>query len=164
MPQHCKRYLQVCSCHWEFGSRTTPAGSKLLCPNRRVELRLTEKDYQNLRRVADFYGTTLTHAVEILLRTSQPLAVRSVQEVGVRGRRRVSIQFSNGMIVNGFLWSRGGLLLGPTIRAHGGYRVRIVHGSREFWDTLRRFCRAELGVAHEPQDARAGDRAAELVA
>jgi hypothetical protein len=125
---------------------------------------LNDEDYRRLKGIAEYHQTTLTGAVELVLRVARPTAVLGVQDVGVRGRRRVNIQFSNGMIVHGFLWSRGGQLLAPSIpNPRGQGYIRLVNGTREFWHSLRRFVAAELGVDDVPVEEPAPDREGELV-
>lgn len=114
----------------------------------RVEIRLSDEDYQTLRERAAQYDDTLTGAIERLLHTSVPVGICGVEEVGKKGRRRFSVRFSSGMIVHGFLWSRGGQLLGPRVRVEhqgGSHWFRIVDGSRAFWHRLRELCKEELG-------------------
>jgi hypothetical protein len=125
-----------------------------MAKNHRVELRLSDHDYQLLNERANYYGTTLTQAVETLLHTAVPVRVCGVYSVGEMGRRRLNITFSNGMTVHGFLWSRGGQLLGPSVIADQG-RVRIVNGTREFWRALREFCTRHVGLEDEPADPNA---------
>lgn len=132
-----------------------------MAKNHRVEVRLNDDEYDLLREQAAFYGTSLTAAVERLLHIPFPVAAVGVREVGVRGRRRVNIRFSNGMVVHGFLWSRRGQLLAPAVRGDYGY-VRIVNGSPEFWRTLRQFCARELGVDNDGRGALVADAEAEL--
>ena len=117
--------------------------------NHRVEIRLSDEDYQTLQERASQYDDTLTGVIERLLHTSVPVGICGVRQVGNQGRRRFSVRFSSGMIVHGFLWSQGGQLLGPRIRVHaqgGGWRwLRIVSGSPAFWHQLRELCEEELG-------------------
>jgi len=125
-----------------------------MAKNRRVEIRLSEEDYQTLRERAERYGDTMTAAIERLLHMGVPIGICGVRRVGNRGRRTFSVRFSSGMVVHGFLWSRGGQLLGPRIRVAspgGGSRWRrIVDGSPQFWRALREICEAELeGQAEE---------------
>jgi hypothetical protein len=114
-----------------------------MAKNHRIEVRLNEEDYQRLRQRAEVLGTTLTGAVESLLRVSSSVALFNVRSVGVRGRRRVSVRFSSGMAVHGFLWSRGGQLLAPRVHTPKGY-VPIVRGSKAFWKQLRALFEREL--------------------
>lgn len=114
-----------------------------MAKNNRVDIRLNDDDYQHLKARAASCQMTLTGAVESLLRVSAPVALFGVRNVGVRGRRRVSVRFSNGMVVHGFLWSNGGQLLGPRIRTNGGW-VPIVDGSPEFWHLLRELFETKL--------------------
>jgi len=120
-----------------------------MAKNRRVEIRLSEEDYRTLCARAEQYHDTMTGAIERLLRMGVPVGIRGVRPVGNQGRRTFSVRFSSGMVVHGFLWSRGGQLLGPRIRVpnpNGGWRWRrIVDGSRQFWLAIRELCEEELG-------------------
>ena len=125
-----------------------------MAKNHRVEIRLSEEDYQTLRERAELYHDTMTGAIERLLYMSVPIGICGVRAVGNQGRRTFSVRFSSGMVVHGFLWSQGRQLLGPRIRVPrpgGGWRWRrIVDGSPQFWHTLREFCEEELeGQAEE---------------
>lgn len=122
--------------------------------NRRIEIRLSEEDYQTLRARAEQYHDTMTGAIERLLRMGVPTGICGVRYAGKQGRRRFSVRFSSGMVVHGFLWSKGGQLLGPRIRVPrpgGGSRWhRIVDGSKQFWHALRGICKDEFaGEAEE---------------
>lgn len=116
--------------------------------NHRVELRLNGQDYQLLNERAGYFGVTRTRAVETLVRMAVPMRIYGGYEVGTRGRHRLSIRFTNGMSVHGFLWSRGGQLLGPTVVA-SGRRTRIVDGTPEFWRRVHEFCAANLTNAED---------------
>jgi hypothetical protein len=122
-----------------------------MAKNHRVELRLNDEDYERLRQRAESFQTTMTGAVESLLRISAPVALFNVRDVGVRGRRRVSVRFSSGMVVHGFLWSRGRQLLAPRVRVRGRY-VPIVQGSKEFWHLLREAFEQKLARDGHPWD------------
>jgi len=119
----------------------------------RVEVRLTEEDHALLTERAREYGG-ITRAIEALLHRFKPAAIVGVRTAGRRGRVSFSIRFSNGMVVHGFLWSRGGQLLGPRHWDRGHF-VRHLDGSREFWAMLRQFCRdwfsAPAEVDQEPE-------------
>jgi len=127
----------------------------------RVEVRLNDRDYQLLRNRAAEEGATLTQTIEWLLHTACPTRVVGVREVGSRGRRRVGIRFSNGLTVQGFLWSRGGQLLPPKVRTDRGF-VPIIHATPGLWGALREFLTDELGVESNPAELEAADEA-ELV-
>jgi hypothetical protein len=120
---------------------------------RRVQIRLTEEDHALLMEKAQEYGG-ITSAIEVFLHRLRPAAIVGVRRVGSRGRVSLSIRFSNGMVVHGFLWSRGGQLLAPRHR-DGDHMVRHLDGSREFWVNLREFCRhwftAPAEVEQEPE-------------
>lgn len=120
----------------------------------RVEIRLSDEDYQTLQERAAQNDDTLTGTIERLLHTNVPVGICGVRQVGNQGRRRFSVRFSNGMIVHGFLWSQGGQLLGPRMRVYtqgGGSRwLRIVSGSPAFWHQLRDLCEQELDGVEEP--------------
>jgi hypothetical protein len=121
----------------------------------RVEIRLSDENYQTLQDRVAQYDDTITGVIERLLHTSVPVGICGVRQVGNEGRRRFSVRFSSGMIVHGFLWSQGGQLLGPRIRVprpDGGWRwFRIVDGSSAFWHQLRELCEEELeGGVEEP--------------
>jgi hypothetical protein len=106
---------------------------------RRVQIRLTHDDHALLLKEAHEWGG-ITSAIEGFLHRLRPAAIVGVRRVGFRGRVSFSIRFSNGMVVHGFLWSRGGQLLAPRHR-DGPRMVRHLDGSREFWARLREFCR-----------------------
>jgi hypothetical protein len=110
----------------------------------RIEVRLGEEDYRSLLDRTELYGGSVTRAIEGLLRIAVPTKICGVRGVGVAGRRRFSVQFSNGMIIHGFLWSRGHQLLGPRVWNENGRWARIVDGSPEFWHRLRDLCEWEL--------------------
>jgi hypothetical protein len=122
---------------------------------RRVQIRLTEEDHALLTaRAQQHFDGSITRAIEWYIRIFRPAAIIGVRPAGRRGRVSFSVRFSNGMVVHGFLWSRGGQLLRPRHWA-GDHYVRQVDGSREFWADLREFChdwftpRAE--VEQEPE-------------
>jgi len=127
----------------------------------RVEVRLNDRDYQLLGDRAAEEGATLTETIEWLLHNARPTRVVGVREVGLRGRRRLGIRFSNGLTVHGFLWSRGGQLLPPQIPTDRGF-VPIVNATPGLWRALREFLTNELGVENNPTDLEAVDEA-ELV-
>jgi hypothetical protein len=120
---------------------------------RRIQIRLSEEDHALLMERAEECGG-ITAAIEAFLRRFRPAAVVGIRRAGYRGRVSLSIRFSNGMVVHGFLWSRGGQLLGPRHR-NGDHWVRHLDGSREFWGMLRQFCRnwfaAPVEVEPEPE-------------
>ena len=124
-----------------------------MAKNHRVEVRLSDEDYQTLRERAEQYDDTMTGAIERLLHMNVPVAICGVRHVRTQGRRRFSVRFSGGMVVHGSLWSQGGQLLGPRIQVHtpAGLRWRrILDGSRDFWRALRALCEKELeGEAEE---------------
>ena len=108
---------------------------------RRIEVRLTEEDHAALMaRAQQHFEGSITKAIEWYLRIFRPATIIRVRPVGNRGRVSFSIRFFNGMVVHGFLWSRGGQLLAPRHR-DGNHFVRHLDGSREFWAVLREFCR-----------------------
>jgi len=121
--------------------------------DRRIEIRLSEEDYQILRERAEQYHDTMTGAIERLLHMGVPIGICGVRYVGSQGRRTFSVRFSSGMVVHGFLWSKRGQLLGPRIRVPrpgGGSRWhRIVDGSKQFWQALRGICQEDLGGGAE---------------
>jgi hypothetical protein len=106
---------------------------------RRVQIRLSEEDHALLVEQARQWGG-ITAAIEAFLHRPRPAEIVGVRRVGRRGRVSMSVRFSNGLVVHGFLWSRGGQLLAPGHR-DGDRWVQHIDGSREFWALLRRFCR-----------------------
>lgn len=106
---------------------------------RRVEIRLTEEDHALLRQRSQNFDGSMTKAIESLLHSIRPAAIIGVRAAGTRGRVRFSLRFSNGMVVQGFLWSRGGQLLGPSVFDEGRW-YRIVEGPRQFWRDVRALC------------------------
>jgi hypothetical protein len=126
-----------------------------MAKNRRVEIRLNEEDYHSLLARADQYGESMTGAIERLLHMAVPVGICGVREVGSRGRRRFSLRFSNGMIVHGFLWSRGHQLLGPRVQVFtetGPHWSRLVDGPREFWQQVRELCEDKLEIEPTQDD------------
>lgn len=132
-----------------------------MAKNHRVELRLNDDDYQLLQERAGHHRTTMTKAVESLLHLAVPVRLDGVYEVGVMGRRRFSVRFSNGMTVHGFLWSRGRQLLPPMYRTDNGYR-RTVDGTLAFWHSLRELCVAQLEADDQDHQGGARNREREL--
>jgi len=106
---------------------------------RRVEIRLTDEDHALLRKRSHNFDGSMTEAIESLLHTVRPADIIGVRPAGKRGRVRFSLRYSNGMVVHGFLWSRGGQLLGPTVFNKGRW-YRIVDGPRQFWRDVRSLC------------------------
>lgn len=119
---------------------------------RRVEIRLTDEDHALLRKRSQNFDGSMTKAIESLLHTIRPAEIIGVRPAGKRGRVRFSLRFSNGMVVHGFLWSRGGQLLGPSVFDKGRW-YRIVEGPRQFWRDVRALCEEFLTTSrHNEQD------------
>jgi hypothetical protein len=106
---------------------------------RRVDIRLTDEDHALLRKRSQNFDGSMTRAIESLLHTIRPADIIGVRPAGKRGRVRFSLRFSNGMVVHGFLWSRGGQLLGPSVYDKGRW-YRIIDGPRQFWRDVRSLC------------------------
>lgn len=109
----------------------------------RIDIRLNDADHALLVKRAHEFGGNMTEAIESLLHSIRPVAILGVKNVGKRGRVRFSLRFSNGMVVHGFLWSRGGQLLGPSVFDKGHWH-RIVNGPRRFWRDVRSLCEESL--------------------
>jgi hypothetical protein len=118
----------------------------------RVEVRLSEEDYALLMERARENGG-ITRTIEVFLHRLRPAAIIGVRPAGRRGRVSFSIRFSNGMVVHGFLWSRGGQLLAPQHR-DGNHLVRHLDGSREFWAMLRQFCQDSFTASTQVEPER----------
>lgn len=110
-----------------------------MAKTRRVEVRLSDEDHDLLVKQAQRFGGNMTEAIQALLHTIRPVAILGVKEVGTRGRVSFSLRFSNGMVVHGFLWSRGGQLLGPSHFYKGSW-YRVVEGPKQFWRNVRSLC------------------------
>jgi hypothetical protein len=113
----------------------------------RVEVCLNEKDDALLEKWAEYFGTTKTGAIEELLHEARTAGIIGVRPAGVRHRTEFSLRLTNGMVVHGFMWSRGGQLLGPRVRVGDRY-VKIVDGSREFWTDLKAQCHERFDPEH----------------
>ena len=111
----------------------------LMAKTRRVEIRLTDEDHALLRKRSQNFDGSMTKAIESLLHSIRPADIIGVRPAGKRGRVRFSLRFSNGMVVHGFLWSRGGQLLGPSVFDRGRW-CRIVDGPKQFWCDVRSLC------------------------
>jgi len=116
---------------------------ELVSKTRRVEIRLTDEDHALLLKRAQKFGGSMTKTMESLLHAIRPADIIGVKPVGKRGRVGFSLRFSNGMVVHGFLWSRGGQLLGPRV-FHKDHWYRILDGPRQFWLDVRDLCEEQL--------------------
>jgi len=105
----------------------------------RIEVRLTEEDHALLMDRAQDFGRSITETIEWFLHTLRPAAIIGIYPVGRRGCISFSVRFSNGMVVHGFLWSRGGQLLAPRHWA-GNHWVLHMNGPRTFWSAVRQMC------------------------
>jgi hypothetical protein len=117
---------------------------------RRIEVRLTDEDHALLCERAQGFGGSITKTVESFLHALRPVSVIGIRSVGNRGRVRFSVRFSNQMVVHGFLWSRGGQLLGPRIWA-GNHWSPIVSGPPGFWTAVRHLCEERFSETAQPE-------------
>ena len=110
--------------------------------DRRIEIRLDDDQFRKLSLIRKYHETGITGAISILLETCVPTRICGERVVyyGRRRRTRFNVCFSNGLVVHGFLWSRGGQLLGPRVWDQGR-EIRIVDGSDAFWNRLRKYCK-----------------------
>lgn len=114
-----------------------------MAKTRRVEFRLSDEDHALLVQQAHRFGGSMTEAIQSLLHAIRPVAIIGVRPAGKRGRVRFSLRFSNGMVIHGFLWSRGGQLLGPSVFYEGRW-YKVIQGPKQFWRDVRSLCEESL--------------------